>query len=230
MRSRIIGQIQLLEHDVHNRRRPYRHGLQQRLGIRIDNGIIRADIPGDKLLHHIGHRQIFGKEFLQIRIIFELKGIAGTNAHIRLDDYRVIHYRDKLPRRFNVRDFMQTRRRHTRLGIKLLHGGLILDAGNIFILVTRGHMKIRAQTGILLQPEFVIGLNPVNLPVLKGKIRHRAVHLVIVRQVRHEIVFRQSLFQLVVQCVVGHVPDSEYVHAAPVQAVAELRAGDGVCR
>ena len=93
---------------------------------------------------------------------------------------------------------------------------------HLVILVASGHMEIRPQAGILLQPELVVGLNPVNLAVLKGKEGHSSVHLVIIRQVRHKVVFRQSLLEPFVQIIIGAVTDTQHIHAVLVQTVAEI--------
>ena len=77
---------------------------------------------------------------------------------------------------------------------------------------------------------FIQRLQPVDPAVFVNEKSDRAIYLVVVLEGIYEIVFRQGLFQLVVQCVVGNVPDAENIHAVPVQAVAELCAGHGVSR
>ena len=62
---------------------------------------------------------------------------------------------------------MQPGRRNPCLTVILLHGRLFLDAPDICILLAGSDMKIRAQAGILLQPELIVGLQPVNLAVLE---------------------------------------------------------------
>ena len=57
-----------------------------------------------------------------------------------------------------------------------------------------------------------------------------AVHLVIVLERIHVIVFHQRAFKLIVQRIIGHIADSEHVHAVHVQAVDKLCAGYRVCR
>jgi hypothetical protein len=58
----------------------------------------------------------------------------------------------------------------------------------------------------------------------------RPVYLIIILKGAYVIVLRKSILQLVIQCVIGHVPDPQHIYASPVQAVAELCAGDGICR
>ena len=50
----IVGEVELIENDVHDGRRPDGHGLKDRVRIRIDDGVVGADIACDKFLDDIG--------------------------------------------------------------------------------------------------------------------------------------------------------------------------------
>ena len=66
--------------------------------------------------------------------------------------------------------------------------------------------------------------------VLEGKESHRPVHLVIIFQIVHPVVFRQCRLQRGLQAVIRRVADAEHVDSVPVQPVAELPVSMGKMR
>ena len=50
----VVGQIELIEHDVHDGRRPHGHGFENGHGVRIDDGVVGTDVARHELLHDVG--------------------------------------------------------------------------------------------------------------------------------------------------------------------------------
>ena len=122
---------------------------------------------------------------------------------------------------------MAAGRGHPRLGVIRLHAGLALEAGDLADVRPGGDVEVRPQPGVLLQPVLVVGLQPVDLPVLEGEKGHGPEHLVIVLQGVHPVVLRQRVFQALLQGVVGAVPNAQDIDAPAAQAVAEVPIGVG---
>ena len=88
-------------------------------------------------------------------------------------------------------------------------------------------MEVRAQTRVLLQPVFVIGFQPVDLPVFEGEEGHCPEHLAIILHIIHPVILRQSLLQRLLQLLIGRIADAQHINAVPAQPVAEVPIGMG---
>ena len=195
---RVVGEIELLEHDVHDGRRPGRRRLEERLRVRIEDRIVGEDLAVDELLHDVRHRlRLRRVEVRELIVAVKLVGIAGADAIVRLDDDRVADHVREVTACLKRRDLVQARRRHPRLGVVRLHGRLVLDAVNVVVLLARRHVEIRAQARVLLEPEFVVRLNPVNLAVFEREEAHSPHHLLVVVEMRQVVVLRQRILEFV---------------------------------
>ena len=85
-----------------------------------------------------------------------------------------------------------------------------------------GDVEIGAQSGIPLQPVFVVGLQPVDAAILEGEEGHGAVDLVIIFEAADLVILVQAVLQLRLQLIVGLVADAKDVHAVIFQLPAEL--------
>ena len=90
-----------------------------------------------------------------------------------------------------------------------------------------GHVEIRAQTGVLLQPVFVHGFDPVDPAVAISKVGHGAIDLVVVLQTVHPVILRQRCLQRGLQAVIGRITDAQDPDAVSAQGCAELPVGMG---
>ncbi len=70
--------------------------------------------------------------------------------------------------------------RNASLLIECLHIGLGLEPHHGIGLVTSRDIEVCPESSVLLQPEFVVGLQPVDLAVFMCKPCHCPVHLVII--------------------------------------------------
>ena len=159
---------------------------------------------------------------LQLLVAFQLVGMGGTHAVVRLYHHRVAHLGDKRPAALDVLHQVVAGHDDAGLFIVLLHAGFVLDAVQVAHLEAAGDVEVGAESGVLLQPVFVVGLQPVDTPVLEGQESHRPVNLVIVFQAVDFIILVQAVFQLRPQLVIGLVADTEHVHAVVFQLAAEL--------
>ena len=193
---RVVREIELLEHDVHDGWRPGRRRLEERLGVRVEDGIVGEDLAVDEFLHDVRHRlRLRRVEVREFIVAVELVGIAGADAVVRLDDDRVADHVREVAACLERRDLVQARRRHACLCIVRLHGRLVLDAVNVVVLLARRHMEIRAQARILLEPELVIRLDPVNLTVFEREEAHGPHHLLVVVEMRQVVILRQRILE-----------------------------------
>ena len=89
-------------------------------------------------------------------------------------------------------------------------------------------MEICPEPGVLLQPELVVGLQPVNAPVFEGEKGHCPIDLVIVLQRIDIIILCQRAAKLLVQLKIGRVANPQHVDAVSFQPVAKLPIVPGV--
>ena len=70
-------------------------------------------------------------------------------------------------------------------------------------------MEVRSQAGILLQPVFVVGLDPVDFSILVGQEGHGAEHLVVVLQTADAVVLREGGPEFLRQRLIRGVSDAQ---------------------
>ena len=83
-------------------------------------------------------------------------------------------------------------------------------------------VEVGAQAGVLLQPVFVVGLDPVDLAELEGEPGHGAVDFVVVLEVADLVVAGEAVLQLGGQVFVVGVGDGQDVDAVGLQGRAEM--------
>ena len=227
----IIGKLLVLVDDVCDGRRKGRRGLKQRLTVGVYDRVIGVNVAEDKFLHHIGHVRLDTEKLLQIRVALQLPGVCRADADVGLDDHGIAA--DLAQKSFRcglIRHAVGAGGGHAGGGIECLHAGLVLPGGDLRRQHTGDDVKILAQAGILLQPVFVVGLEPIDAPVLEREERHRAVHLVIILHRIHAVILRQRVAQRLLQRVVGRVADTQHVDPVSLQPVAKLPVGMGKMR
>ena len=84
----IISEVEPQVHDIHDGRRPDGHGLEERIALCIDHGVIGADVACDELLHHVvSHTLAYRvEERFQLFVTVYLERPAGPHADVRLAD------------------------------------------------------------------------------------------------------------------------------------------------
>ena len=206
------------------------HGLKQRLAVGVQNRVISADITAQEFLHDIEFRREFTVKGPELVFTIDLLRAVRANADVRFDDHRISDLFHKGQSGIQIGDDVLAGGRNPGLDKEALHAGLPDQVSYFVLSCADSNVEIRTQPCIHREPVFIQGFKPVDPAVFVNEKGDRAVNLIIILQRVHIIVFRQGILQLIVQCVIGHVPDSEHIYAMLVQAVAELRAGDGVCR
>ena len=177
----------------------------------------------NELLHDVQHIGLaFGEKFLQLVVIFDFPSVGGTHAVVRLGHHRVPHLFNKGAGGGGAGHQMPPCGGNARLGVGGLHFGLVLDEGHVLGLETGGNVEIGAQAGVPLQPVFVVGLQPVDAPMLERQKRHSAIHLIVVFQIGDFVIFVDAGAQIFAQLIVGLVTDAQHVHAVVFQLAAEL--------
>ena len=150
-------------------------------------------------------------------MVFELIGSCSANAHIRLDDDRVSDLFDKRFHVFKRVDHDVPSDRNAGLAVELFHVALALEAFHLIRLQAGRNVEIGAQAGILLEPVFIVGLEPVDLAVAERKVRDTAVDRIVVFQRIDFIVFSQRRFQVRMEIIKRRVADAEHVDSVLLQ-------------
>ncbi len=167
-----------------------------------------------------------GEPGVQFLPVVDLGGAAGAHAAVGLgDDGEAGLLHEGLDLRRALRALDLPGGRDAAQGVVFLHLGLVADRGDAVALDAGGHVEVRAQAGVLRQPEFVVGLDPVDLAVFVGHPGHGAVHLVVILEVADLVIVGQRGAQLVVQLVILRIGDAQHVHAVAAQARAEMAVG-----
>ena len=125
---------------------------------------------------------------------------------------------------------MVARRRDAGLLIVFLHLGLELDARHIADLEAAGDVEIGTEHGVVLQPVFVVTLQPVDTAVFADEERDGAVHLVVILQAADLVVFVQGALEFGQEGIIGLIADAEDAQPVIAQLTAELPVVDGEIR
>ena len=219
----VVDGVVVVVYNVHDRVGGHVAGLEQRLAVFVDDGIVAVYLGVDELFHDIGYVFRTARHKVgQILVGFELVGRRGANAVVRLDHHRIADLFDKGAAAGPVIHQMVAGNGNAHLLIVFLHLGFVLDAGQVVYLKTAVDVKVGAQMRILLQPVFVVGFQPVDPSVFKGKESNGTVYLVVVFHRADLVVFGQTLLQFRHQLVVGLITDAQHVHAVVSHFSAEL--------
>ena len=221
LRRDVIGKILLLVDNFQNGRRPHRHRLKQRLALGIDNRVVRINIPAQKLLRDIRHGILFPEEPLQFRRRLDAVRILRAHADIRLHDNRIADLpreRLRLPHRGNHR---VPRRGDMRAQIIRLHRRLVAEPLHLRRLQPRRHIKIRAQERVLLQKQLIVRLDPIDFPVLIGKVRHRPKLLVVIRKRLNKVIIGQRISHILIEGLQRTVPNTQHRDPFLLQPIAK---------
>ena len=230
----VIDGVVVVVDDVHDGHGGDVARLKDGVAVGVDDGVVAVHLGVDELLHDVGgkgvHRRFVGQKIPQLLVGGQLVGVRGAHAVVRLDHHGVAYLVDELTAAIEVVHHVVTGGGDAGLLVISLHLALVLDAGDVLQMEAGGDVEVGPQAGVLLQPVFVVGLQPVDLAVLEGEESHGAVDFVVVLQTAHFVVFVQALLQLGHQLVVGLVADAQHVHAVVLQLVAELPVVGGEVR
>ena len=196
----------------------------------VDDSVIGADIAEQELLHDVGNiREILIKR-AQLFLCFHFHRAVGADTDVRLHDYRVAHLVREGLSRLEIRNDVLTGRRNTCVQEDTLHLGLPYDIPDILLPGADSDIEIRAEPRILRKPVLIQGVEPVDPAVLMDIERNSTEDFVVILQGMHIVILRQRVFQLAVQRVIRHIADPEHIDSELMQPVAELGAGNRVCR
>ena len=177
----------------------------------------------DKLLHDVRHALgTGGHEVLKLLVALQLVGVGSAHAVVRLYDHGIANPGNKVPAALDILHQMVAGHGNSGLLVVFLHAGFVLDAVQIAHLKTAGDVEVGAELCVLLQPVFVVGLQPVDAAILEGQEGHGPVYFVVVFQTAHLVILGQAVFQLRPQLVVGLVADAQHVQTVVFQLTAEL--------
>ena len=163
------------------------------------------------------------QEVAQSPFALYLVRAAGTYTYIGLCKERIASLVGKL------QDIVQSFgslylscRTDTSGSIILLHLRFLLDGVYLVRLDAGVHVEVGSQSGILLQPVFVVALYPVNTSVLCRKMRHGTIHLVVVLHIVDAVILGKRVFQPLVKIVVRRIADTKNSYAILLQCCTEV--------
>ena len=119
--------------------------------------------------------------------------IGRTDTDIRFDDDRIADFLDELFGVFEISGKVAAGGRYAGLSIEFLHVGFVLKVLDPVVFDARSDVEIGAQACILLQPVFVIGLEPVDLTIFEREKCHCTEYLSIVLKGIDFIIFCQGV-------------------------------------
>ena len=85
----VIGKVGLVRDDIHDGRRPCRHGFKKGLAFGIDDGVVGIDGSAHEFLHDVRRGRFLPEEPFQFRGGLDAEGVLGAGADVRLHDDRV---------------------------------------------------------------------------------------------------------------------------------------------
>ena len=206
------------------------HGLKERLTVSVKDRVVGADIAAQELLHDIRSFRQFSVKTQQVFFVIDLHRAVCADTDVRFYDHRISHLIHEILRGCKVRYYVLAGSRYFGIKEDALHAGFPDEVSDPVFACAYGDVEIRAESCVHRKPVFIQGLQPVDSAVFVDKKGDCSVHLVVVLERIHVVVFHQRAFELVVQHVIRHIADSEHIHAVHVQAVDKQCAGDRVCR
>ena len=228
-RRYIEDQFYLLVYDVHDGR-GYAHGLKKHVALGIHYGVVGANPAVYIFFHYIGVFRFFCEEGSQIFLVFQAPGSSGAYAVFRFHDDGVANLFNKLFCFFLCGDRGLSARWHTGFFIIGLHGGLAAISLDFIYVRTGEDVEIRSQHGVMFQPVFIVGFQPVDLAVFKTEKSYGPKYLVIIFQGSNFVIFCQALFQFRGQVIIGGIADTQHVGSVLLQSVTPVPVGAGKLR
>ena len=154
----VIGEFQAFVHDVHDGRRPGRHGLEDGIAVAVDDGVVGADVARDELLENIGCCVgSLKEEVLQFLLVVEFMGFSGTDANVGFSDEGKAGLCCKLSCFLeSLHAFQLSRGWDSAFGIVFLHFRLTFDGLYAIGMQSGGDVEVGAEACILLEPVFVV--------------------------------------------------------------------------
>ena len=196
--------------------------LKYRFSLTVHDRIIRVNLSGHKLFHNkLQTMKIFFMECPQLILTLQFISRCRTDAVIRLHDNRISHLLNKSKTFRQIRHQMIPGCWNTCRCIIRFHFRFILHMFHVSRLHSR-NIKICSQSGILLQPVFIIAFKTIHWPMLITQKSHRPIHLIIVFHAVHLIVLCQSCLQGVSQVLIRCITNPEYIHAIFMQLDTEI--------
>ena len=147
---------------IHDRNRGMIACLKYRFSLTVHDRIIRVNLSGHKLFHNKLHTmKIFFMECPQLILTLQFISRGRTDTIIRLHDNRISHLLHKSKTFRQIRHQMIPGCWNTCLCIIRFHFRFILHMFHVSRLHSR-NIKIRSQSGILLQPIFIIAFKTIH--------------------------------------------------------------------
>ena len=162
----------------------------------------------------------------ELRPVVDLEGPGSAHSAVGFGDDGESGLLDEcLHLRLALRALDLAGGRDAAKSIVLLHLGLVADGGHAVALDAGSDVEVGAQTGVLLQPVFVVGLDPVYLAVFVGEPGDGAVHFAVILEVVDFVIVVQCAAELVVEFMPGRVRDAQHVRSVRPEVSAEMAVG-----
>ena len=231
--KRAVPEVEPLRRDPGHRGRELLHVLEQRLAVRVQNGVVAKDLALHVLFQHVRRLALLAQQALQVRAAVDPGDAARAHAALRLCERRpayaglALH---EVERRLQRGQAYLPRGRDAGAVVAQLHVRLALERADLLRVGAGRDVEVRAQRRVLRKPVLVVRLYPVDLAVLVREERDRFEHAGVILEARDPVVLRERILQAAVELVVRGVADAEHVDAAPAQPVAELPVRVGKLR
>ena len=103
-----------------------------------------------------------------------------------------------------------------------LHDGFILETRHLPGFQAGVDVEISPEPGILLEPVFIVGFEPVDPAVAVSEIAYSPHHFIVIFQGLHLVIFCQCVAEVRMEIVIIRVSDAEYVDTVVLEAHAEI--------
>ena len=194
--SRSSGMTLLRIDDIHDRLGEGVACLEDDVVVLIGNAVEGNDIAGNEFLHDVLGSEILLIEIRQLFIILDFPCRACAYTAIRFDDDRIADLRHEFLSFFQCGGQVISGNRHAGFVVVGFHIRLALETHDIVGIVTAFDIEIGTQSCVLLEPEFVVGFQPVDFSVLVGEPGDSSVHLVVIHHGVDTVVFSACVFHL----------------------------------
>ena len=186
----IVGRLKVILHNVGDAWRANAHRLGKRFAVRIDYGVVGANIAGYKFFNHIlGHMRVVGEDVAKHLLAFNLVSSACAHAHVGFGKERITGLRSKCQSALQAfAAFNLTSSANTALGIIFFHLRFLLDGVDAVGAYAGGDIEVGAQACVGFQPKLVVRFQPIDFAIFPSKIAHCFIHILIYRHVGNVVI------------------------------------------
>jgi len=184
----VVEHVELIVDGFHNAFVKDEGVHEHHIAVAVHEAVKSVDLTFNEFFHDVIRVRLGFEEPVQVGVALDFVSVGGAHTIVRLGADWIAGFLDEDFGFF--RSFYDFAAGHRDIGAfeNFLHFGLEFNTRHILSFEAKD-VEVRSKLGILLEPVFIVGLNPVDFAVFEGKITAGLEHLAVVFHVVHLEVF-----------------------------------------